>query len=623
MGQALELSIIIPFYNEEGSLEALYDKLTDTLDPLGRSFEIIFVDDGSSDNSNQIAGSLQKKDSRIQLITQHRNSGKASALDQGFHASSGEIVFTMDADLQDDPKEIPSFLEKMAEGYDLVSGWKKKRFDPLEKKLPSKFFNHITSLVAGIKLHDFNCGFKAYRREVIKELDVYGDLHRFIPVLAHWKGFRVCEIPVQHHPRSFGQSKYGWKRYYQGFFDLFTVLLLTRFIRKPIYFFGLSGLAACFAGLCILIFITFLQVIYGSIMGHKPLSYLGVLSILLGSQMVASGLIAEMLINLKPEKKERFRFLDVFCLGKQETVFDQSIIIPIHNKGKSLSPFLKMLSEELTGLCTRNEIIFFANGSNDGSGEIIKGFPFPDNCSIKLICPKRSHGYAEILQAGDNFVSGDIIIMAIGMKNLPKNINRITSKLKDGIQIVKGRRVGMPRLESIFSVIINKLISLLTGVEVSDHQCGFYAFKKEIIPKISPHGVPLSFYPFIASKLENINYIEVNVPYENFQQVRLAKKLKCIFTDFLDVLVIRLTTDFMARPLHLFGIIGILIGMTGFFINFCLSMLKILTGNMGDHYTLLLIGITFMIIGVQWLTTGLLGEIINSIRQTEKNKENV
>ena len=283
----MDLSIIIPFYNEEGSIETLYNKLTDTLEPLGLSFEIILVDDGSSDNSNQIARSLQKKDSRIQLITQSINSGKASALNQGFHASIGKIVFTMDADLQDDPKEIPSFLEKIADGYDLVSGWKKRRFDPLEKKLPSKFFNHITSWVAGIKLHDFNCGFKAYRREVVEELNIYGDLHRFIPVLAHWKGFRVCEIPVQHHPRSFGESKYGWKRYYQGFFDLFTVLLLTRFKRKPIYFFGLSGLATCFAGLCILIFITFLQVVYGSIMGHKPLSYLGVLTILLGSQMVA------------------------------------------------------------------------------------------------------------------------------------------------------------------------------------------------------------------------------------------------------------------------------------------------------------------------------------------------
>ena len=319
-----------------------------------------------------------------------------------------------------------------------------------------------------------------------------------------------------------------------------------------------------------------------------------------------------------------YNSLDVFSFDKPETVIDQSIIIPIHNEGSSLLPFLEKLSQDLSVLCSRNEIIFFDNGSDDGSREIIKGFRFPDNRSIKLICSKRSHDYAEILQAGYNFASGNIIVMAIGMKNLPKNINRITCDLKEEIQIAKGRRVGVPRLESIFSLIINKFISLLTGVEVSDHQCSFYAFNKEIIPKISPDGVSLSFslsfYPFIASKLENINFIEVNIPYDNFQQVRFHKKLKRVFTDFLDVLVIKLTTDFMARPLHLFGIIGILIGMMGFFINLCLSMLKIFTGDMGDHYTLLLMGVTFMIIGVQWLTTGLLGEIINSTRQAEKNK---
>jgi glycosyltransferase involved in cell wall biosynthesis len=624
MSQNLDLSIIMACYNEEESLASLHDKITDTLDPLGHSFEIIFVDDGSNDQSNQIIRSLQKKDPRIRLITFKVNSGKSNALNQGFLAAKGDIVFTMDADLQDDPKEIPSFLEKIDEGYDLVSGWKKQRYDPLEKKLPSKIFNKIVSLVAGIKLHDFNCGFKAYRREVVEELNIYGELHRFIPALVYWKGFRVCEIPVQHHPRQFGKSKYGWKRYYQGFFDLFTMLLLTRFIQRPVYLFGLPGLVTGFAGVGILIFITFLQLIYGSIMGHKPLSYLGVLSILLGSQMVASGLIAEMLVKLKSENKKKYSIREVFPFNnKQRTSFDLSIILTIDHCIDLLMQFLETFTRELPGCNKTIEVILIVNGRCDLPVEHIKRFYFLDNCTVRLVFLRKFLKYSDAIQVGYSIVSGqDVIIMPVEMKNIFENIRRMTFELNENIQIIKGRRHGMPLWESMLSMLNNRFVSLLTGVKLFDHHCGLYALKKEIIPKIKPYGEPAVFFPLIASKLEGISWVEVDVPYDDFRPIKLKTKLKLFFIDILEVLANKLAIDFNSRPLHLFGLIGVFIGMIGFLINLYLCMLKLFTGSMDEHYTLLLMGITLVIIGVQWFAAGLLGEIINSLNQSGKNKEN-
>lgn len=408
----LNISIVIPFYNEEKSLPVLCNRTADVLQRLGKTFEIILIDDGSEDGSYEQATALQEANPCVKSIKLRSNSGKARALAEGFRIACGRIVFTMDADLQDDPEEIPKFLEKLDEGFDLVTGWKKRRFDPLEKRVPSKFFNHMTSIATGLRLHDFNCGFKAYRREVLEEIKVYGALHRYIPALAHWRGFRVGELPVNHRPRPFGRSKYGWRRYLEGFFDFFTVILLTRFNRTPLYLFGGAGMLISLAGLAILLFITGLQVVHGSILGHKPLSFLGILDILLGSQLIATGLIAQML-----------------------------------------------------------------------------------------------------------------------------------SIMKDG--------------------------------------------------------------------------------YEPDRPGRSTGRRKNVFRLLLDILSCILMTNFNARPLHLFGLIGLVIGTSGFLINLGIAALKFLTGDTGGHYTLLLMGVTLMVLGFQWFSTGLLGEIINNLQQRAKDRKHV
>jgi hypothetical protein len=374
------------------------------------------VDDGSEDGSYEQAKAVKEDDENIKIIRLRSNSGKARALDEGFRIARGEIIFTMDADLQDDPEEIPNFLNKFEQGFDLVTGWKKRRFDPIEKRLPSKVFNCIASLATGIRLHDFNCGFKAYRKEVVDEIKVYGALHRYIPALAHWRGFRVGELPVTHHPREFGRSKYGWRRYLEGFFDLFTVILLTRFRHHPIYFFGGIGMLILFSGLAIVLFITVLQVTHGSILGHKPLAFLGVLNMLFGSQMIATGLIAQMLNSVRKPQGP--------CRGVKAT--------------------------------------------------------------------------------------GDV---------------RKVHRWNGAIRIVLDR---------------------LSGI---------------------------------------------------------------------------LMTNFSARPLHLFGMVGLLIGVLGFMINLYIVVLKFLTGDTGGHYTLLLMGVMLMVFGLQWFSTGLLGEIINNLQQKNNSRD--
>ncbi|MDD3926704.1 MAG: glycosyltransferase family 2 protein, partial [bacterium] len=245
------LSLVIPVYNEEDALPHLYQALKKVLSEQNYDYEIIFVDDGSRDGSRQVLRSLRQEDPRIRIIAFRRNFGKAAALDCAFKSACGRIIVTMDADLQDEPGEIPRFLSKLDEGYDLVSGWKFKRYDPVSKTLPSKLFNRVTAAMSGLDLHDFNCGFKAYRREVVQEIELYGELHRYIPVLAHWRGFKVAEIEVEHHPRLYGTSKYGWERFARGFFDLLTVTLLTKYIRRPLHFFGSIGAVMSSAGILI------------------------------------------------------------------------------------------------------------------------------------------------------------------------------------------------------------------------------------------------------------------------------------------------------------------------------------------------------------------------------------
>jgi glycosyltransferase involved in cell wall biosynthesis len=240
-----KLSIVIPVFNEEESLPHLYERIMENVKDLSDlidSHELIFVDDGSKDGSLKLIRALAEKDPNVHAVVLRRNFGKAAALSAGFDKADGDIIITMDADLQDDPCELRAFIEKLDEGYDLVSGWKYNRLDPLEKRLPSKLFNRVTRKMSGVKLHDFNCGFKAYRRDVVKTIDVYGEYHRYIPVLAHREGFRIAEIKVHHNKREFGKSKYGFERYLRGFFDSMSSSFLLLFFERPMYFFGRRAL---------------------------------------------------------------------------------------------------------------------------------------------------------------------------------------------------------------------------------------------------------------------------------------------------------------------------------------------------------------------------------------------
>lgn len=291
----LDLSVVIPCFNENGSLVELCRRLVETLEGMGRSFEIVFIDDGSTDGGFETLRRLHGEDSRIKALRFRRNFGKSAALTAGFAAAQGRCVVTMDADLQDDPKEIPRFLEKLAEGFDLVSGWKRRRNDPLEKTLPSRLFNRVTSRLSGVRLHDFNCGFKAYRREVLQEIEIYGEHHRFIPVLAHQKGFRVAEIPVEHHARLHGKSKYGWERYLRGATDLLTVLFLTKYMQRPAHLFGGAGVTLGGLGFAICTYMSVLWFVGERPIGNRPLLLLGVLLLITGVQFVSIGLLGEMI----------------------------------------------------------------------------------------------------------------------------------------------------------------------------------------------------------------------------------------------------------------------------------------------------------------------------------------
>ncbi len=292
----MKLSFVIPVYNEEETIVMLFDEIVQNTPDYEK--QIIFVDDGSTDGSYEKMYRLASDNENVIVIRLRRNFGKSAALRQGFQYADGDIVFTLDADLQDNPAEIGKFLQKLDEGYDLVSGWKKKRNDPLEKKVLSRFFNKVTSSVFKLHLHDYNCGFKAYRKEIVKEIDVYGELHRYIPVLANAKGYRVTEIPVDHRPRKFGKTKYGVERYMRGFLDLVTVRLITNYNRSPLYFFGGWGTAMMVVGFLIEAYLTVLKFGFGQPLSDRPLLLLGLLMIMLGMQFFSIGLIGELLVSL-------------------------------------------------------------------------------------------------------------------------------------------------------------------------------------------------------------------------------------------------------------------------------------------------------------------------------------
>ena len=291
----MKLSFVIPVFNEAESLNTLYDELISNI--AGYEYELIFIDDGSKDHSYEILKSLAEKDTFVKVIKFRRNFGKSAALNAGFHYITGEIVFTMDADLQDDPAEIKSFIKKINEGWDMVTGWKKRRKDKLSKKLPSKFFNFIVSLAFRFRLHDYNCGFKAYKSYVLKEIDIYGEMHRYIPALAIAKGFSVIEIPVNHRPRLHGKSKFGNERFVRGYLDLLTVKLVTTFNRSPLYLFGGIGTILTGAGFVLGLYLTILRIMKLIYLSNRPLLFLCMLLIIVGLQFFSIGLIGELLVN--------------------------------------------------------------------------------------------------------------------------------------------------------------------------------------------------------------------------------------------------------------------------------------------------------------------------------------
>jgi len=294
-----DLSIVIPCFNEEESLFPLYTQIQDSLGTLKLDYEIIFVDDGSRDQSTLRQLEIYQKDTaHVKVIQFRKNMGKAAALSIGFTEAEGRYVVTMDADLQDDPQEIKNLIAKLDEGYDLVSGWKKKRHDPLGKTLPSKLFNKVVSAMSGIKIHDFNCGLKIYRHEVIDNFPVYGEMHRYLPVLAHWQGFRITEIPVTHHARQFGRTKYGVSRMMKGFLDLITIIFLDRYAKRPLHLFGTIGVFFGLIGMVINFYIFGLWIHYGNIQNRHPLMSLGILLVLLSIQFISTGLIGEMLVKM-------------------------------------------------------------------------------------------------------------------------------------------------------------------------------------------------------------------------------------------------------------------------------------------------------------------------------------
>lgn len=296
------VSIIIPAYNEEGSLPELYRRIMLSIHEMKKNgtisqYELIFVNDGSTDTTEKVMLDLHEKDNNVRIISLRRNFGKATALNAGLRHVKGDIIFTIDADLQDDPKEFPRFIEKLEKGYDLVVGWKMNRMDPAEKRLPSKLFNTVTSGFSGVNLHDHDCGFKAFRREVADSLDLYGELHRYIPVLAHRQGFRITEIPVEHHKREYGHSKYGIERYLRGLFDFMTTVFLIRYSDRPMYFFGKIGLLCLTVGFAICSYLTAIWFM-GNPIGSRPLLVLGVLLILLGIQFISTGFIGNLLVDI-------------------------------------------------------------------------------------------------------------------------------------------------------------------------------------------------------------------------------------------------------------------------------------------------------------------------------------
>jgi len=291
----LFVSVVIPLYNERESVAQLHKELQEALGELGRPSEIIYVDDGSRDGTLESLKMLQG----ARVISFSRNFGKSKAMEKGFAEARGEYILTLDGDLQDDPREIPKFLEALEQGSDLVVGWKVDRRDPFEKRFVSKVANGLARALAGSAVHDMNCGFKGFRAEVAKSLRFYGDMHRYVPAVVSALGYKVTEVPVAHRARKYGRSKYGAWRLFAGFFDLLTLLFVRRFFDRPMHFFGLWGVGAGFVGGLILIYLTWIKFAAGETIGNRPLLFLGILLVVIGFQLLSLGLLGELVVRQK------------------------------------------------------------------------------------------------------------------------------------------------------------------------------------------------------------------------------------------------------------------------------------------------------------------------------------
>ena len=295
------ISVVVPVRDEERTVEPLYEEISRALGGLNEPWEIVYVDDGSRDGTHAALLQLHESTSNVRVVTMRRNAGKAAALDAGFAVVEGDVVVTMDGDLQDDPAEIPQLLAKLDEGYDLVSGWKTQRNDPFARRAFSRVFNTVTGWLSGVHLHDLNCGLKAMRVEVARNIDLYGELHRFVPVLAHDLGFRVTELGVNHRPREHGRSRYGFERYARGFLDLLTVSFMSRYRHRPLHLFGGLGLILGTIGTVILVYLTIVK-ITGEPIGRRPLLLLGVLLVVVGIQFLSLGLLSELVTSQHRER---------------------------------------------------------------------------------------------------------------------------------------------------------------------------------------------------------------------------------------------------------------------------------------------------------------------------------
>jgi glycosyltransferase involved in cell wall biosynthesis len=310
--EKIEISVLIPLYNEDESLSELHDWIKKVMEEHDFSYEILFVDDGSTDDSWNVIKGLQAKNPKVRGFKFRRNQGKTAALQTGFNASNGDVIITMDADLQDSPEEIPELYRMITkDGYDLVSGWKQKRYDPITKTLPTKLFNAVTRSISDIYLHDFNCGLKAYKSEVVKNITIYGEMHRYVPVIAKWNGFgKIGEKVVQHQSRKYGHTKFGLERFINGFLDLLSITFVNKFGRRPMHFFGSFGFISFFFGTLITLFLIFEKIycIYTQKpfrnVTDNPLFYLALVAIILGSQLFLAGFLGELFVKQNVDKED-------------------------------------------------------------------------------------------------------------------------------------------------------------------------------------------------------------------------------------------------------------------------------------------------------------------------------